>query len=194
MTGGGRRLGRRLGIGRNRLRRGCDRVEAVALWLIIAVLLAAAPLGVMVGNRITGAENARAAHFAATHQRAVAVLHADTRSAGGPDGAPTTTFVPAHWSVATHRYQGRIPVGPGLTRGAHIRIWVDASGRAVPDPPDRSRSTLDGVGVGLGVGVGTTLAAGLVWWTVLALLNRRRLARWEHEWQQVGPRWSRPRR
>ncbi len=148
----------------------------------------------MVGARITGAENAQAAHFTATHQRAVAVLQADTRSAGGPDGAPTTTFVPARWSVDRHQYQGRVPVGPGLAKGAHVQIWVDASGRVAPDPPDRSRSTLDGAGVGIGVGVGVTLAAGLAWWTVLALLNRRRLARWEREWQQVGPRWSRPRR
>ncbi|MGW7529204.1 Rv1733c family protein [Streptomyces sp. NPDC054783] len=174
----------------NPLRRREDVVEA---WLVLAVWIL-----VVVGGAVAGLVTARAAGdvFAAqrAHRHPVrAVLLADaphgTTSAwpaGGlvrakvrwtaPDGTPRT---------------GDTLVDSGLKAGAGVVVWQDDHGGLTPAKP--ANPTEGAIEAGLfGAAAALAVAApaygagalGRVW------LDRRRMARWDREWDLVEPRWG----
>jgi hypothetical protein len=188
------RLARWLGIDRNPLRRGTDRVEAALRLVMILLAVVAVPAGAVAAGRW-------ADHYAlhrAQLQRAVnhqvtAVLLEDAPATGIPNPYTNvqTSWVPARWQPPGQPTRtGEVLALAGERKGGTVRTWVDPSG-AVTDPPLDHRFVVGDVWLAV-------MATCLVSWMLLLAagvlvrraLDRRRLRAWEAEWRANGPLWS----
>jgi hypothetical protein len=74
--------------------------------------------------------------------------------------------------------------------GTAVSIWTSESGRPIGPPPrpgqETRRAALTAVAAFIGVGL-TLLVSGLA---AVSAINRRRLAAWEADWRECGPRWT----
>lgn len=183
----------RLVLGWCPLARRSDRAEAGLLGVLAVLVLAALPLGAVVGGRVVATEDRIAAYQQATRHPATAVLLADAPAdaalAGDGLGAPRIP-VPARWSTPAGDRVGTVPAEPGKRAGSTVPIWVDRSGRRVARPASRLDATVNAVTTGLGVPILTLLAAGAALTAVRRLLDRARIGAWEREWARIGPRWT----
>ena len=188
------RLARWLGIDRNPLRRGIDRVEAALRLVMILLAVVAVPAAAVAAGRWAdhyGLHQAQAQR-AANHQ-VTAVLLEDAPAAGLPN---PYTNVRTSWVSARYQPPGQPPrtgevlAMTGALKGSTVRTWIDPSG-AVTDPPLSHRIIVGNVWVAV---MSTCLmswllllAAGVL---VRRVLDRRRLRAWEAEWRASGPLWS----
>src|SRR4051794_16639127 len=184
---------RRLGLGRNPLRRRGDRLEAGLLMTTLLAALLVVPAAAAVGTTISNrAERSATAERAKVHPVRARTLE---NTAGSVPASPglTITTVRVGWldsSGAPH--EGKADVLIGTTVGTELTIWLDQAG-AITDAP---RAPADDATVGIAVGLTIPFVA---WPMLLALfllarrpLDRRRAEQWAREWEQVSPRWTRP--
>jgi hypothetical protein len=188
------RLARWLGLDRNPLRRGTDRVESALRLVMILLVVTAVPAAAVAAGRW-------ADHYAlhrAQAQRAVdhqvtAVLLEDAPAVGIPDPYTSvqTAWVPARWQPPRQPPRtGEVLALTGAHKGSTVRTWIDPSG-AVTDPPLDRRFIVGDVWLAV-------MATCLMSWLLLLVagvlvrrgLDRRRLRAWEAEWRASGPRWS----
>ncbi|CAL9661514.1 hypothetical protein SUDANB105_07034 [Streptomyces sp. enrichment culture] len=174
----------------NPLRRLSDRVEA---WLVLGVWLAA-----VLGGAVAGLVAADSVGHALDARRAQtrpvpAVLTEDaprtvpvTEDGSGGD----TVWARVRWTSpdgATHT--GRAQVAPAAEAGTRVTVWAGPSGGTGARPPTLTESAVQAAVIGTLAGLGTAATAWLGGRLARAQLDRRRLAQWEAEWRQVGPRW-----
>ncbi|MYW15143.1 hypothetical protein GT039_05965, partial [Streptomyces sp. SID2955] len=84
----------------------------------------------------------------------------------------------------------RAKVVPGATAGSRVTVWTNRADRVVPAPLVGSAADLQAALTGALV---APAAGALVWgagWLVRDRLIRRRMAEWDAEWKQIGPRWG----
>lgn len=96
------------------------------------------------------------------------------------------------WRDANDRaHQAVLGVNHGPRHGDRVRVWVDRSGQLSARPMSSRAATSHSVLAGLAAGF---LAAGTVEagrrLTVRQVM-RRRYARWDAEWERIGPDWGR---
>jgi hypothetical protein len=175
---------------RNPLRRHSDVVEA---WIVLAGWVLALVAGVFAGvvaARVS--ESAFAARQAQLHTVS-AVLTDDaarTPPAGGgyDDGR---VWAPVRWTDADGSvHTDRAKVYPGAPAGTRMTVWANQADRVVPDPVTGAAADLQSALTGALV---APAAGALVWGTgrlVRGRLIRRRMAEWDEEWRQIGPRWG----
>ena len=125
------------------------------------VLLAPAPLGVQVGA---------AGHALREVPVPVAVRYTP------PDGI--------------ERRADMLVSGP-LPAGTRVPVWVDRAGDIAPAPTGRYEAMRNAVVGALTVLGATALVLGGIWLGVRRVLDRIDADRWEREWAQVEPQWSR---
>jgi hypothetical protein len=196
-TGRLARLARRMGWGRNPLRRRTDRIEAWVSAGLLAVFLVGAPWAWASAGRWVHQGGLREQHAQQSWHRTPAVLLAATPPLPGYEfrlAWEDTALVPARWQgPGGQPRSGKIPAPVGSQPGQVVQVWVDGSGRATGPPllgPDLARRVIGAellAPVALAV-VLLVLAAVVRW-----LLNRRRLASWGAAWASIGPRWTRHR-
>jgi len=177
----------------NPLRRTSDRVEAAIVATALIVFLVGAPLVAL----FAGHWAAAAAHRVQRDQQGswhqvTAVLLANASSTVDIGyGAVDTSEVRARWTMPDGTVRtGDVSAPAAARKGSTVRIWVDQSG-AVTGPPLRPQQAT-------GQAVLATVVAPFVLGTVLIcatslalqLLDRRRLAAWDADWQATGPRWN----
>jgi hypothetical protein len=182
------RLGRLL-IGRNRLRRPCDRLEGILVMLLAAAFLVAVAAGPYFGARLYQSQRADAARL----HPATAVL---TQS--GPPG----DYMAAPGS-ATARWQA--PDGPprsgvlttvtapgisGAPAGARVQVWLTDSGQPQVPPVSAAQTMLASVMLTIGALCGAAIVVLICYLLGRLALDRRRLAAWASEWSLTGPRWT----
>jgi hypothetical protein len=186
------RLVRRLGLGRNPLRRRTDRLEAGIMAALLGIFLVGAPMSAILLARATQAGIHRELQVQRSwhHAPAVVLRSAPSAPRSGPQADRALAWVPAMWTVTGGRQRtGEVQVLAGTRAGTTIRIWVDAAGHLTSPPWPRSQ--LEGMVTGTEVVLPITIAilllavARLVHW----LMDRRRLAEWEREWASAGPGW-----
>ena len=188
------RLARWLGIDRNPLRRGIDRVEAALRLVIILLAVVAVPAAAVAAGRWADhyALHRAQAERAVNHQ-VTAVLLEDAPESGIPDPYTSvqTAWVPARWQPPGQPPRtGQVLALVGAHKGSTVRTWIDPSG-AVTDPPLERRVVVGDVWLAV-------MATCLVSWLVLLAsgalvhrgLDRRRLRAWDAEWRASGPLWS----
>ncbi|HTQ90965.1 MAG TPA: hypothetical protein VMK84_15890 [Streptosporangiaceae bacterium] len=188
------RLARRLGIDRNPLRRGTDRVEAALRLVMILLAVVAVPAAAIAAGRWADhyALHRAQAERAVNHQ-VTAVLMEDAPESGIPN---PYTSVQTAWVSARYQPPGQPPrtgevlALAGARKGSTVRTWIDSSG-AVTTPPLDHRVLVGDVWLAV---VATCLVS---WMLLLAAgvlvrrgLDRRRLRAWEAEWRANGPLWS----
>jgi hypothetical protein len=188
------RLARWLGIDRNPLRRGTDRVEAALRLVMILLAVVAVPAAAVAAGQWADhyALHRAQAQRAVNHQ-VIAVLLEDAPASGIPDPYTNvqTSWVPARWQPPDRPPRtGEVLVLAGAHKGSTVRTWIDPSG-AVTGPPLDHRVLVGDVWLAV---VATCL---LSWMLLLAagvlvrrVLDRRRLRAWEAEWRANGPLWS----
>ncbi|WP_309302215.1 hypothetical protein [Streptomyces sp. NBRC 110611] len=84
---------------------------------------------------------------------------------------------------------GTALVNPGTPKGTTVRIWVDQEG-TISSPPMTAAATTTGwlVGGTTAVAVATGVIAART--GMRLVLDRRRYAQWDAEWDLVEPGWS----
>jgi hypothetical protein len=143
---------------RNPLRRRCDRAEAAPVTVLVAVLLAGAPLLALATEQWAHDSGPRTGYTqrAGWHQ-VPAVLRTATIQRYAP--SPATAW--ARWTAPGGvPHTGQVLAPAGLAAGAVVPVWVDAAGRLAgpPAPPGQhdSQALADGV-------VAVLLLAELLW-------------------------------
>jgi hypothetical protein len=151
----------RLLVGRNELRRPCDRIEGAILVMLLfafGVVVAAASV---LGTRIYHSQRAGAAGL----RPAVAVL---TRTSPG-DSMGGDGEALARWRAPDGREESgtlTLVTAPGIwaaTAGTRVPVWLTFAGEP---------------------------ALSCCYWVCRRAIDRRRLAAWESAWALTGPRWT----
>jgi hypothetical protein len=179
---------------RNPLRRGIDRLETCLLAGLFVVLAAVTPFTARLAGHASSvsALHARQEQLA-TRYRVRAVL---TDGTGPVSGYALATYVlsQATWaSVAGVRRSGEVPAEPGSRKGTAVTVWTDRSGYLDSPPLTVSEvaNQADAATTGVIIGAGVVYLAGAV--AIRQLLNRRRMAAWDADWQATAPTWNRQR-
>lgn len=187
---------RRIGLGHSSLRRRSDRLESaglIAAWLLV---LAVAPLAWVFGGVVHQAGLTDSATETATRHEVAAVVLVNVPFTSAPNGV-TTQRLPANarwdWPSGV-QHTGQIEATEGTTAGTVVSTWVDASGQPVDPPLTVDQALWRSIGAGT-MSFGFACAGIWLAFTVFRrLLDRKRWADWETDWQRVGPQWTRHRR
>ena len=189
---GVRRLGRRLGLDGNPLRRRTDKIATWLMLQFLVVVLIGVPIFAIAAFSWAGRAGAAEQRAERSWREVPAVL---LRSAPAPDsfagGVFGYSWVPARWTAPNGTVRsGDIPVEVGLAAGRKVLLWVDTVGRPT-DVPITHRAVMARAATAGAVATAVLLIA----LSCLALivrwfLDRRRLADWELAWSIVGPQWT----
>lgn len=181
---------RRIGWGRNALRRPVDRVESAAAHSAILLALVAVPFALLAGTAVHRHNLSVSAAEMAGRQQVTAVLLQDVPLSVAAEG---TASVPAaaRWHLADGaEHTGIVRASPGLVVGTPVPIWVDSAGQQVAEPMTPDLAYWLGVVTVIGTMVVVialeATALGILHWH----LNRVRFSAWDAEWKQIGPRWT----
>jgi hypothetical protein len=180
----------------NPLRRRSDAVEGWAALLLGLLALLMAPAAGAVAGWATHADAAREARVQVAQRQMVrAKLVEDA-----PDDVPsqsgvqnTVTYpVKVRWSddvrgsvVAT------APVPAGFERGDRTDVWLDPGGRVTTEPWGTEAIWARTLTAAFLVTIITATLALLARFFLRRVLDHRRIAAWERDWNRVGPEWSR---
>ena len=174
----------------NPLMRGSDRIEAVAVVLMVAAVLMLVPLAGVVGT-VSYAQLTERSHQEITGSRQVPALVLDNgvSDVSVRETVPESSSVPepvrARWEVDGIEHTGQVGLETRARVGETVRIWVDEAGNYIPAPQTGTENAIAAFGT-----ASAFLALGAMGCVVTVLgvhgvMNRHRMARWQQEWQQV---------
>ncbi|MFJ4525509.1 hypothetical protein ACIP4Y_31910 [Streptomyces sp. NPDC088810] len=175
---------------RNPLKRHSDVVEA---WIVLAGWLLALVAGIFAGVVAAQAsESAFAARLSQVHPVAAVLTDDAARTpAAGSGYDDGRVWAAVRWTDADGSvHTDRAKVLPGAPAGTRLTVWTNQSDRVVPAPVTGAAADLQSALTGALV---APAAGALVWgagWLVRSRLIRRRMAEWDEEWKQIGPRWG----
>ena len=184
---------RRLGFGRNPLRRRVDRIEsALLLGALVAALLvvpAAAALGTTIHGR---AEQTAAQRRAELRQVQARTLESTEEIVPSTPGQVTSRVRITWFDGSGIPQEGSADVTIGTKADTELTIWLDRSG-AISRPP---RNPADSAALGTAAALALPMFAWPLLWASFRLtrrpLDRRRAQDWAREWEEVSLRWTRP--
>ena len=185
-----RSLVRLLLFGTGPLKRTSDRVEIVFRLLLLAAVVAAAPIGILQGSATYDDEGAVTPQQARDHQAVRAEVVADPASADAlpPDAlveAPVTFTAPDGTAVST-----TVQLWATTHAGDRITLWVSPHGRLTGPPEESPRSLGHAVWVGALTGLTVPAAAWALLGCAHLALDARRSRQWQNEWGAVEREWS----
>lgn len=190
------RLARRLGLDRNPLRRGTDRVLAwIRIGMVVAFLAGGTLAGIGAGQWIYHAATTESRMQAAQRHSVSAVLLESTPPPVFTMGAThwgSQSWVLARWDGAGGAPRtGDVPADAGLRAGRQVTVWLDASGK--PTLPPLPPAQIADRTVAAVTAAPTLLALVLLiaLWLANRIADRRRLAGWDAAWLTIGPDWTR---
>lgn len=183
---------RRVALAPGPLRRGQDRLESLALVLLVCGLLAAAVAGVAAA-RAGSAEGRQQAAAAAADRQQVPARLVDPVAA--PVGESWDSRLRRQWTAVWSGpdgtgHQGTVTVAAGAQAGSSVLVWIGRDGTREPAPLTADEVTGRAVGQGLGVFVGLAVLLWAAHAGAGALIERSRSRRWEAEWASVEPSWT----
>jgi hypothetical protein len=184
-----RRLATRLGLDGNSLRRRTDRIAAYGTVGLLVVLLVAGPiLAIFAGHWAYRWSMSQRQDQRSWREATAVLLQKAPVDPGSFDASGSWT--PARWTPpGEHARDGMIPVAAGTPAGSRIQIWLDRSGQWAGPPLSqqivvRVTTAVTGTIILLATVLGAVASVGQ--W----LLDRRRIAGWEADWNCVGPQWT----
>lgn len=183
---------RRLGIGRNSMRRRSDRLESTLLWCALIAALLMLPIGAATGNAVRNTLDASSQRQrAALHEVRAQTLESAEHDVPSVPGDVLTVIKVGYVDAQGAEREGYTTVVRGTKAGVEVTVWLDRSGAIVAAP----RSTSDDAAYGATAGTFTVFGSWLVLWGLFRLarvpLDRRRLRAWDAEWRTIAPRWLR---
>ncbi|MGW7524129.1 Rv1733c family protein [Streptomyces sp. NPDC054783] len=175
---------------RNPLRRHSDVVEAwIVLVTWVLAVLGGAAAGFLAAQTAGAAFSARQAQV---HAVSAVVTDGAARTpaygTGYDDGRvwAGVRWTDAHGTVHTDRAK----VLPGAPTGSQVTVWTNRAGHVVSAPVTGAAADLQAALTGFLVAPSAGTAVWGAGWVVRSRLIRRRMAEWDEEWKQIGPRWG----
>ncbi|MET8613320.1 Rv1733c family protein [Streptomyces misionensis] len=184
---------------RNPLCRATDLAEAwVALVALVLIAVVAPVTGALVGAAADGSlqQAARQQHHARRLVTATVVrevrdspLETDPESSGARE--PRTRVV-ADWTApdGTAHHGAALAELKSPHPGDHFGLWTDRHGRITTRPLDSATATTHAVLAGFGAALLTAALVETIRHIAVWHLVRRRYARWDQDWDRVGPDWG----
>jgi hypothetical protein len=183
---------RRLGVGRNPMRRPSDRFEGVLTVIVLVTALLMVPVGAAAGTSIRTASETRAAEQRVLLHQVQARTTEEAPALNGQELGLITWPVGVIWQDETGLdHRARADVVLGTKANTEVTVWVDRSGALAEAPRPGGDSAANGAAAGFGFVVGSWLVLWLVLLAARRPLERRRLRDWAAEWKQVAPGWTR---
>lgn len=163
-------------VARNPLVRNSDRVETVAMLLVVALAVLAIPVAGAAG---TALHDDLARQFAAERSERVELRATAARDSAPVSQASGTSFrTEIQWQFAGTTHTDSVRTAD-LHAGDPVAIWVDRDGRRVPAPLTDDEAVSQAVVAAL-TGWLTVAGAGIGAWALLRhLLDRVRYAEWD---------------
>ena len=183
------RLGR-LFLGRNKLRRPCDRIEGAIIAVSLAAFLTASVGAACIAGHLCRSERAAAVRL----RPATAVLSQPGPVAGGQATAAAATWrLPDGAERSGTLTTATVPAIYDAPAGTSVQVWLDHAG-----PAERRSQWVSGVIVTASLESFAVIAAAaavlfLCYFLCRVVLDRHRAAGWDSAWAAVGPRWTRRR-
>ncbi|MFC4950761.1 hypothetical protein [Pseudonocardia sp. GCM10023141] len=172
--------------------RGTDLVEDLVAWVLAAVGIVVALVAVFAASaaHAQSAERSRLESLTRTPVDAV-TLEDSPMLTGAYSGSGVPVLARARWPLPHDGTRtGSVQVPTATPAGSRVQIWIDRNGDPVRAPLGESEAILVGVLSATGVlAAGGSVMAG-AWTAVRRMTAARNLTRWEREWAQVGPVWT----
>ncbi|MEU0215277.1 hypothetical protein ABZ281_09175 [Streptomyces sp. NPDC006265] len=156
--------------------------------MLTLVLVVGLPLAAVGAGRAAYESTMRTVH-AQSAQRHEVTARLTSNVAGDSD----VTKEPAQvrWTEQNGTVRtGTTLVKPGTRLGATLQIWVNRDGTITSPPANATTAWSNGFFVGGMAALGTVVGIYAVRAAAGHLLDRRRYAQWDVEWDLVEPRWS----
>ncbi|MFD5514575.1 hypothetical protein [Streptomyces sp. NPDC127066] len=174
---------------RNPLRRRSDVLEA---WIMLAAWVFTVLGGVVSGLVTVDAVENSLARDRAESRTVPAQLVEDAPDAGTNGLTGRVVWTKVRWTASDGTLRsGQVRVAAGTSADTPVLVWTDPDGRLVDRPATvevaRLRAWLIGIFAGAGV-AGVPFATGRL---LRGRLERRRMDRWDEEWDRIGPLWGR---
>ncbi|MET9391094.1 hypothetical protein ABZY20_11860 [Streptomyces sp. NPDC006624] len=173
--------------GPNPLRRPSDRFEAWFRRFLMLVLVVGLPLTAIGVGHTAYESSMRTVHEQTAQRHEVgARLTADVPGDNEMAKQPASV----RWTDRGVLRTATVPVRPGTSEGATIRLWVDQDGHVTGPPANSVTAWTTGVFAGGMAALGLAVCLGATRGGVSLVVDRRRYARWDAEWELVEPQWS----
>ena len=176
----------------NELMRGADRFESVVVLFVVVLVLLLVPLAGAVGTATYDRLDLEMQAARAAGHPVDAVLIENARPSEEPTrGVPTQLRAPARWSVDGVEHTGDVDTARRATAGQTVAVWIGPDGDQAPPPRSGAANAAEAVATALVVWVAGTAGCAAVLSVFNWLATKRRLARWDREWERVGqsPGW-----
>ncbi|MEV6793254.1 hypothetical protein AB0M87_14910 [Streptomyces sp. NPDC051320] len=162
--------------------------------LLLLLFLSMAPLmALMTSSAIEHAaarQRSEVHHVTAVLQRTAPVSAPAAQSQDQP-----TVQTPVRWTAPDGTpHTATALVRPGQHAGTATHVWVTDQDRIVPGPPSPAQTVFAAALTAANAVLGTGLLLLLLWAIVRSRFDAHRMAQWEREWADNGPRWSHGRR
>ncbi|MEV3912237.1 Rv1733c family protein [Streptomyces canus] len=174
--------------GANSLRRTSDRFECWVRRVLMVVLVLGLPAAaVSAGLTAYEASMGTVRSQAAERHQVTARLTAGVQSDEGWAKRPAQVrWTDTNGVVRT----GAALVKPGTPKGATVRVWVTREGTVTSPPTSTLNATSRGWMVGAMAAFGVAAGSYAALAGMRLVLDRRRYAHWDAEWDLVEPQWS----
>jgi hypothetical protein len=181
---------RRLGWGRNPLRRPVDRMESAIVFGAVFAALLMIPASAAVGTAVQNASEHGAAQRRAVLNQVAARTLEDTAPALPEATGQIDTRVRVTWiDAAGWPREGEADVMLGTKKDTEVTVWLDSAGAITAAPRPAGDSEAIGGAVGLSLAMASWLLIAALARLSVVPLNRRRMRDWEREWKTVAARW-----
>ncbi|MDX3451721.1 hypothetical protein PV396_07110 [Streptomyces sp. ME02-8801-2C] len=174
--------------GANPLRRTSDRLECWLCRVLMAVLVVGLPTAAVSAGLASYEVSMRTVRAqAADRHQVTARLTARVKN----DDELAKRPARVRWTDADGNVHGATAlVKSGTPKDATVRVWVTRDGTVTGPPVSTLNATTSGWMVGGMAAVGVAAGSYAARAGIRLVLDRRRYARWDAEWDLVEPQWS----
>ncbi|KES09106.1 membrane protein [Streptomyces toyocaensis] len=173
---------------RNPLIRTSDRVECWVRRALMVVLVVGLPLAGLLAGRAAQESSSHAARAQSAERQQVG---ARVLSVTGNPGQPAKERAQVRWTDSGGEVRTATALlSPGTAEGATVRVWVDRDGTVTRAPLTERQAVTNGWFVGSVTVIGGAAGVFMTRAGTRLVLDRRRYARWDAEWELVEPRWT----
>ncbi|KUO19297.1 Rv1733c family protein [Streptomyces dysideae] len=172
----------------NPLRRTSDRFESWFRRFLLLVLVLGLPVAALSAGLTAYESSMRTVHAQAAERQEI-TARVTSKVKGDTEVAKQLAQV--RWTDGKDTVRtGTARVKSGTPDGATVRVWVDQDGNLASAPMNTLNARTTGWFVGGMAAVGVAAGFFAVRAGVLLVLDRRRYAQWDAEWDLVEPLWS----
>ncbi|MDX1873640.1 hypothetical protein SBI67_16095 [Mycolicibacterium sp. 120266] len=173
-------------VGTHPLSRRSDRIQARVLALAVMMALVAIPMCVSPARAYQAEVLSRSETQLRTLRPVDAVVLPPAASASPSRTPSAARVVRVQWKSAFVERTADVQTRAIARPGDHIRIWLNAHGDPTAAPLSPSDATGQAVAYGIAIWLSITVACAVLYLLMRRMLDRGRLAAWEHEWRRVS--------